>query len=139
MRVQLHGLADHVGDLVEAGRRRIVEQRVQHAPLHRLAAVAQVGDRAIQDGVAGVLEEVAPHQRLEIRHPTGHVVEQVVDDEVAPLGRVLAHEELEARATSPMLAERHRHEPDVGADELAELVGADLAEALEARDLGLAA
>src|SRR5262249_13942384 len=58
---------DHVGDLVEQA---VVhrEQRVQDAPLHRLAAVAQVGQRAVEDRVARVLQEVPPHERCEVRH-----------------------------------------------------------------------
>jgi len=41
---------------------------MQNAPLYGLAAVAQIGDGTIDDDVAGVLEEIAPHQRLKVGH-----------------------------------------------------------------------
>src|SRR5690606_34657785 len=65
-----------------------------------------------------------------------HVRREVVDDEVAALGRVLAHEELEAALDLAHRADVDRHEPDVLADELAELLRTDLAEPLEAGHLG---
>jgi len=67
VRVELHRLADHVGHLVVAAVVHL-EERVQQAALHRLEAVAEVGDGAVEDGVAGVVDEVAPHQRVEAGH-----------------------------------------------------------------------
>ena len=65
--VQLHGLADDVGHLVELAVVHLV-QGVEDAPLHRLAAVPQVGDGPVDDDVARVLEEVLLHQGLELAH-----------------------------------------------------------------------
>src|SRR4051812_10641491 len=46
-----------------------IEQRVQNAPLDRFATVAHIGNGAIYDHVAGVLEKIALHQRFEMIHP----------------------------------------------------------------------
>ena len=67
VRVELHRLADDVGDLVEAPVVHGVHGG-QDAPLHGFEAVAQVGDRPVHDHVAGVLEEVALHERLDGTH-----------------------------------------------------------------------
>ncbi len=70
VRVQLHALADDVRDLGELA---VVHRRqgVQDAALDRLAAVAQVGDGAVDHHVAGVFEEVPLHERLERGHRAG--------------------------------------------------------------------
>ena len=56
VRVELHRRADDVGDLVEAAVVHVPE-RVQDAALHRLQAVVDVRHRAVEDDVAGVVEE----------------------------------------------------------------------------------
>ena len=60
---------------------------------------------------------------------------EVLDDEVLPLRRVLAHEEGEEFVGAVEVVEVDRGEADVLADEVLELAGGDFAEALEARDL----
>src|ERR1051326_1360643 len=60
---------------------------------------------------------------------------QVIDDEVLPLGGVLAHEEAQQVLAVVEMRERHGFEPDVFADEILELAGRDFAEAFEPRDL----
>ena len=56
MRVELHRGADDVGDLVEAAVVHVPE-RVEDAALDGLQAVVDVRDRAVEDDVAGVVEE----------------------------------------------------------------------------------
>ena len=67
VRMQLHRVADHVGDLVEAP---VVhpEERMEDAPLDRLQPVPQLRNRAIENEVARVLDEVILHQALELAH-----------------------------------------------------------------------
>src|SRR5690349_12624939 len=60
---------------------------------------------------------------------------EVVDDEVLPLRRVLAHEEREEFVAAVEMVQVHRVEADVLTDEILEFAGGDFAEALEARDL----
>ena len=60
---------------------------------------------------------------------------QVLDDEVLPLGGVLAHEEGEEVVGAVEVVQGDRLEPDVLADEVLELAGGDFAQALEAGDL----
>src|SRR3954465_3391563 len=67
----------------------------------------------------------------------GDVVDQVVDDERLPLGGVLAHEELERLRDLAHRLDVDLDQADVVADELAELLRADLAQSLEAGDLGV--
>jgi hypothetical protein len=67
MGVELHGFADHVRHLVVAAVVHL-EEGVEKPPLDRLQAVAQLRDRAVQDEVARVLQEVPLHQRFELRH-----------------------------------------------------------------------
>ena len=64
---------------------------------------------------------------------------EVVDDEVLPVGCVLAHIELEHLLDGVFLFDRHGVEADVFSDEMLELVGRDLSEAFEAGDLGVLA
>src|SRR4030042_2049869 len=63
--VELHRLADDVGDLVELAVVHLV-QRVEDAALHGLAPVPQAGDGPVHDDVTRVVEEVAPHEGLEL-------------------------------------------------------------------------
>src|SRR5664280_141865 len=60
---------------------------------------------------------------------------EVVDDELLALGCVLAHEEREQFVAAVQMRERYGLEPDAGADKVLELVGRNLAQSLEARDL----
>ena len=57
--VQLHRGADDVGDLVEAAVVHLPE-RVEHAALDGLQAVVHVRHGAVEDHVAGVVEEPVP-------------------------------------------------------------------------------
>ncbi len=66
VRMELHAVADDVGDLDELAVVVAVE-RVQDAPLHGLEAVFQRGDGAVADDVARVRQEIAVHQRPERR------------------------------------------------------------------------
>ena len=77
VRVELHRVADDVGDLVEAAVVHLGQRR-QDAPLHRLEAVAQIGDRAVEDDVARVLDEVLPHQRFDFGHDAPGLVRACV-------------------------------------------------------------
>ena len=60
---------------------------------------------------------------------------EIVDDEVLPLGRVLAHEEREEFIAAEEMIEVHRLQADVFADEILELAGGNFAQAFEAGDL----
>lgn len=64
---------------------------------------------------------------------------QVVDDEALPFVGVLAHVELQQVVDRVVLGDANLVQADILADEFAELVGRNLAEALEARDLGIGA
>ena len=70
VRVELHRVADDVGHLVEAAVVHL-EQRVHDPPLDGLQAVPQLRDRAVEDEVARVLDEVVLHQALELAHRWG--------------------------------------------------------------------
>jgi hypothetical protein len=69
MGMELHRVADHVGDLMEATVVHL-EERVEDAALDGLETVVEIGDRAVEDEVARVLDEVILHQRLELAHGT---------------------------------------------------------------------
>ena len=56
VRVKLHRRADDIGDLVEAAVVHVPEG-VEDAALHRLQAVVDVRHGAVEDDVAGVVEE----------------------------------------------------------------------------------
>lgn len=58
VRVVAHGVADHVGDLVVAPVVQLLE-RVQDATLHRLEAVVERRDRAVENDVGGVFKKPA--------------------------------------------------------------------------------
>ena len=62
---------------------------------------------------------------------------QVVDDEALALEGVLAHVELQQVVDGVVLGDAHAVETHVVADELLELVGRNLAETFETRDLGI--
>ena len=57
MGMQFHGLADHVGYLLEAAVIHII-QRLQDAALYRLQAVIYIGDSALFDDIRGILHEI---------------------------------------------------------------------------------
>ena len=64
---------------------------------------------------------------------------QVVDDETLPFIGVLAHVELQQIVDRIVLRDAHLVQPHTVADELAELVGRNLAETFEPRDFGIRA
>ena len=64
VRMILHRMADHVGDLDEPPVVLFV-QRPEDAPLHRLQAVGQIGDGAVADDVGGVVEKAAVHAAMQ--------------------------------------------------------------------------
>ena len=66
MRVVLRAMARDRRHLDEAPVVLFVE-RPQNAPLHRLEAICEVGDRAIADDVGGVFKEARVHAAVE-RH-----------------------------------------------------------------------
>jgi hypothetical protein len=63
-----HDLAHHAGTLVEGTLRAVaaVEHRVEHAPVHRLEAVADVGKGTADDNCHGVVEVGPLHFRLQV-------------------------------------------------------------------------
>ena len=61
---------------------------------------------------------------------------QVVDDEFLTVGSVLPHVVLEYLVEIGILAQGNPFQSNIIADEIAELRGRDLSQALEARDLG---
>ena len=64
VRMELHRVADDVGDLDEAPVVVLV-QRIQDAALDGLEAVLDLGDGAVADDVGGVLQEIAVHQAVQ--------------------------------------------------------------------------
>lgn len=65
--------------------------------------------------------------------------DQVVDNKLLTLHRVLAHKELKHLVDRVFLAQLHTVETHVGAYEVGKLVGANFPKTLESRDLGIVA
>ena len=65
VRMIVHGVADHVRDLVGASVVDLIE-RPEHTALHRLQSVVHIGNRAVLDHIAGVFKEVPVHHGPEI-------------------------------------------------------------------------
>ena len=64
MRVQFHGLADHVGHLVKTSVVHVV-QGLQQAALYGLEAVIHIGNGTLSNDVGGVIEEVGIKQLVQ--------------------------------------------------------------------------
>ncbi len=64
VRVELHAVADDVGDFDEFAV-VVLLQRKQDAPLHGLKPVVEVGDGAVADDVGGILQKILVHEPLE--------------------------------------------------------------------------
>ena len=64
VRMILHRVADDIGDFDEPPVVLLV-QRPEDAPLHRLEAVREIGNRAVADDIAGVIQKPAIHARVQ--------------------------------------------------------------------------
>ena len=99
--MEFHGLADHVGHLVETAVIHVV-QGLQEPSLHRLEAVVDIGNGPFADDVGGVVEEIGVKQLMQfaalslagLTH-TG-LTTQMIHDVLLAFRRILAHVELAA-------------------------------------------
>ena len=64
MRVVLHRVTHNIGHLREAAVVRLLH-RVQDTPLHRLQAVVDVGHRAVQDDIGGIVNPIVAEHAVE--------------------------------------------------------------------------
>ena len=67
MRMEFHRIADDVGDLVKTPIAH-AKKRMQDASLNRFQSVAEFRNRAIQNEIARILDEMILHQGLELAH-----------------------------------------------------------------------
>src|SRR5210317_661608 len=77
MGMQLHGLTDHVGYLLETAVIHII-QRLQNAALDRLQAVTHVRDGTLFNNIGGILHEILIKEFMEFSQ-IGSIVHGVVN------------------------------------------------------------